>query len=100
MRENILFGTPYEQARYDTCIAACALQDDLDTMDDGDLTRIGSHTVSGGQKARISLARAMYAQSDTVLLDDVLSAVDTRVQNHLVKHAILVRSQRGEESSL
>ncbi|SJX64743.1 related to YBT1-Vacuolar, full-size ABC protein transporting bile acids [Sporisorium reilianum f. sp. reilianum] len=89
VRDNILFGTPFDQARYDMCIHACALHDDLDSMDDGDLTRIGSHTVSGGQKARISLARALYARSSTVLLDDVLSAVDTRVQNHIVKHAVL-----------
>ncbi len=89
VRDNILFGTPLDAARYQTCIHACALQDDLDSMDDGDLTQIGSHTVSGGQKARISLARALYARSDTVLLDDVLSAVDTRVQRHLVRHALL-----------
>lgn len=89
VRENVLFGTPYDKPRYETCIHACALQDDLDLMDDGDLTRIGSHTVSGGQKARIALARALYARADTVLLDDVLSAVDTRVQNHIVKHALL-----------
>ncbi|CDS02183.1 hypothetical protein [Sporisorium scitamineum] len=89
VRDNILFGTPFDKARYEMCIHACALQDDLDAMDDGDLTRIGSHTVSGGQKARISLARALYARSSTVLLDDVLSAVDTRVQNHIVEHAVL-----------
>ncbi|TKY88999.1 hypothetical protein EX895_002240 [Sporisorium graminicola] len=89
VRDNILFGTPFHKDRYEMCIHACALQDDLDSMDDGDLTRIGSHTVSGGQKARISLARALYAHSSTVLLDDVLSAVDTRVQNHIVEHAVL-----------
>lgn len=89
VRANILFGTAYDEARYKMCIHACALQDDLDSMDDGDLTQIGSHTVSGGQKARISLARALYARSSTVLLDDVLSAVDTRVQNHIVEHAVL-----------
>ncbi|KAJ1017870.1 hypothetical protein NDA16_005186 [Ustilago loliicola] len=95
VRDNIIFGTPFDKDRYATCIQACALQDDLDSMDDGDLTRIGSHTVSGGQKARISLARALYARSDTVLLDDVLSAVDTRVQNHIVKHALLGPIAKG-----
>lgn len=95
VRDNILFGSAFDKTRYETCIDACALQDDLDSMDDGDLTRIGSHTVSGGQKARISLARALYARSDTVLLDDVLSAVDTRVQNHFVKHALLGPIARG-----
>lgn len=95
VRDNIVFGTPFDKERYEMCIHACALQDDLDSMDDGDLTRIGSHTVSGGQKARISLARALYAQSDTVLLDDILSAVDTRVQNHIVKHALLGPIAKG-----
>ncbi|KAJ1039944.1 hypothetical protein NDA10_004205 [Ustilago hordei] len=95
VRDNILFGTPFDKERYDMCIYACALQDDLDSMDDGDLTRIGSHTVSGGQKARISLARALYARSDTVLLDDVLSAVDARVQNHIVEHALLGPIAKG-----
>lgn len=89
VRDNILFGTAFDEVRYKLCIQACALQDDLDSMDDGDLTNIGSHTVSGGQKARISLARALYARSNTVLLDDVLSAVDARVQSHIVKNAIL-----------
>uniref|UniRef100_V5EU75 Multidrug resistance-associated protein n=2 Tax=Kalmanozyma brasiliensis (strain GHG001) TaxID=1365824 RepID=V5EU75_KALBG len=95
VRDNILFGTAFDKGRYAMCVHACALQADLDSMEDGDQTRIGSHTVSGGQKARISLARALYARSGTVLLDDVLSAVDTRVQNHIVKHAVLGPIAKG-----
>ncbi|EPQ27859.1 uncharacterized protein PFL1_04603 [Pseudozyma flocculosa PF-1] len=95
VRENITFVTPWDPERYRLCVHACALDDDIAAMDDGDQTRIGAHTVSGGQKARISLARALYARSDTVLLDDVLSAVDTRVQNHLARHALTGDIARG-----
>ncbi|PWY97994.1 hypothetical protein BCV70DRAFT_193995 [Testicularia cyperi] len=95
VRDNIVFTSAYDPERYSVCIHACALEDDLATMEDGDQTRIGAHTVSGGQKARISLARALYAFSDTVLLDDVLSAVDTRVQNHIVRHALQGKIARG-----
>ncbi|KAN0064357.1 hypothetical protein ACQY0O_002552 [Thecaphora frezii] len=95
VRENITFITPFEPERYRLCLHACALEDDIAGMEDGDMTQIGAHTVSGGQKARIALARALYAKTETVLLDDVLSAVDTRVQNHIVKHALTGEIARG-----
>lgn len=79
IRENILFGSPYDEARYRKVIHDCALETDLKLFDDGDQTEIGEKgvTLSGGQKARITLARAIYAHTATVLLDDIFSALDT-----------------------
>ncbi|KAK0547952.1 hypothetical protein OC846_004674 [Tilletia horrida] len=88
VRNNILFASPFEQERYDEVIHACALQEDLAAMASGDATRISGATVSGGQRARIALARAMYARSNIVLLDDILAAVDVHVQSHIIKHAL------------
>lgn len=77
IRENILFGAPYEQERYEQVLECCALNPDLKIFEDGDLTEVGSRgiSLSGGQKARVALARAAYARSQCVLLDDPLSAV-------------------------
>ncbi|KAK6464985.1 oligomycin resistance ATP-dependent permease [Scheffersomyces coipomensis] len=91
IKDNILFGATYEKERYDNVVYACALQTDIDNLEAGDLTEVGEKGVSlsGGQKARINLARAVYANQDIILLDDVLSAVDARVGKHVVKHCIL-----------
>jgi ABC-type multidrug transport system fused ATPase/permease subunit len=77
IRENILFGTPYDKERYETVLEACALTPDLKIFEDGDMTEVGSRgiSLSGGQKARVALARAVYARTTCVLLDDPLSAV-------------------------
>ncbi|KAF8526563.1 hypothetical protein BU17DRAFT_82663 [Hysterangium stoloniferum] len=79
IRENILFGTPYEEERYEAVLEACALKPDLTIFEDGDMTEVGSRgiSLSGGQKARVALARAVYVRSKCVLLDDPLSAVDS-----------------------
>ncbi|KAF8508697.1 multidrug resistance-associated ABC transporter [Gautieria morchelliformis] len=79
IRDNILFGTPYEEQRYEAVLESCALKPDLAIFEDGDLTEVGSRgiSLSGGQKARVALARAVYARSRCVLLDDPLSAVDS-----------------------
>ncbi|KAJ6452441.1 hypothetical protein C8R45DRAFT_1040659 [Mycena sanguinolenta] len=79
IRDNILFGYPFDEARYKEVIECCALQPDLDVLEDGDATEIGARGVnlSGGQKARVALARAVYVRSKFVLLDDPLSAVDS-----------------------
>ena len=77
IRDNILFGTPYDEERYEAVLESCALKPDLAIFEDGDLTEIGTRgiSLSGGQKARVALARAAYARSRCVLLDDPLSAV-------------------------
>ncbi|WFD34654.1 hypothetical protein MCUN1_001495 [Malassezia cuniculi] len=91
VRDNILFGLPYgDGSRYRAVVAACALARDLDALDHGDLTIVGENGVglSGGQRARIGLARALYSRAGVLLMDDVLSAVDTHTAKHLVAHAI------------
>jgi ATP-binding cassette subfamily C (CFTR/MRP) protein 4 len=91
LRDNILFGTPLEQVRYDQCLRCCALDKDLSALSDGDLTQIGERGInlSGGQKARVALARAVYADASLYLLDDPLSAVDPRVSRQLFRECIL-----------
>lgn len=88
IKSNILFASPYEPTRYESVLSACGLREDLLLFDEGDETRVSNLTLSGGQQARISLARAMYAPSHTVLLDDPLAAVDAHVQRHIVEQAL------------
>ncbi|XP_004680354.2 PREDICTED: multidrug resistance-associated protein 4 [Condylura cristata] len=90
VRSNILFGKKYEKERYEKVIKACALKKDLQLLEDGDLTLIGDRgtTLSGGQKARVNLARAVYQDADIYLLDDPLSAVDAEVGRHLFELCI------------
>jgi len=85
IRQNILFGSFLNEKLYSSVINACALNEDFAQMPNGDETVVGERgiTLSGGQKARINLARALYRQGDVYLLDDPLSAVDPRVSRHL-----------------
>ena len=90
LRDNVLFGRPYEEERYQRVLAAVALPADLRQLPAGDLTEIGEGGInlSGGQKVRVSIARAVYADADVYLLDDILSAVDVHVGWHLVTHLV------------
>lgn len=90
LRANILFGLPFCPTRYATVLDACALSPDIATMEKGDLTEIGSHGVnlSGGQRARLTLARALYSRAEIIVMDDVFSAVDSHVGQHLLDHAL------------
>ncbi|CAM9265108.1 unnamed protein product, partial [Choristocarpus tenellus] len=85
VRDNILFGCPYDEERYNMVLEACALKPDLKILEGGDLTEIGEKGInlSGGQQQRVSLARAVYSDADILLLDDVLSSVDAHVGKHL-----------------
>ncbi|XP_059225376.1 probable multidrug resistance-associated protein lethal(2)03659 [Stomoxys calcitrans] len=85
VRQNILFGQPMDRRRYNITIKKCALERDFELLPYGDKTIVGERgaSLSGGQKARINLARAVYRQADIYLLDDPLSAVDTHVGRHL-----------------
>lgn len=91
VKENILFGNSFDEERYKQVIYACSLEADLAILPAGDQTEIGERgiTLSGGQKARINLARAVYDGTDTILLDDVLSAVDARVGKHIMKTCLM-----------
>jgi len=91
LRGNILFGREYNEERYNEVVEKCALLDDLAVLPAGDMTEIGERGInlSGGQKARVSLARALYSEETRVLLmDDPLSAVDAHVGEHLFSQAI------------
>ncbi|XP_078077780.1 ATP-binding cassette sub-family C member 4 isoform X2 [Mustelus asterias] len=90
VRSNILFGKEYQRAKYERILTACALKKDLELLQDGDLTQIGDRgvTLSGGQKARVNLARSVYQDADIYLLDDPLSAVDAEVGRHLFEQCI------------
>uniref|UniRef100_A0A667ZRG2 Cystic fibrosis transmembrane conductance regulator n=1 Tax=Myripristis murdjan TaxID=586833 RepID=A0A667ZRG2_9TELE len=90
IRSNILFGKELNTQKYEKVLKACALKRDLELLPDGDLTLIGDRgaTLSGGQKARVNLARAVYQDADIYLLDDPLSAVDAEVGRHLFEQCI------------
>ncbi|CAG8548825.1 3767_t:CDS:10, partial [Scutellospora calospora] len=90
LRDNITFGLPYEPKFYEEVIDACSLKPDIEILPGGDLTEIGERGInlSGGQKARISLARAVYARADIYLFDDPLSAVDAHVGKHIFDQVI------------
>ncbi|KRF85617.1 multidrug resistance-associated protein 1 isoform X4 [Drosophila virilis] len=90
VRDNILFGKPYDRKRYNKVIDACALRTDIEILSAGDLTEVGEKGInlSGGQKQRISLARAVYHNADLYLLDDPLSAVDSHVGKHIFEEVI------------
>ncbi|KAH8827646.1 multidrug resistance-associated ABC transporter [Flagelloscypha sp. PMI_526] len=91
LRDNILFGQPYDAARYSEVIRTCCLEPDLEILPNGDMTEIGEKGVnlSGGQRARVSLARAVYSPYPIVLMDDPLSAVDAHVAQSLMSNCIL-----------
>ncbi|CAH8572668.1 unnamed protein product [Dicrocoelium dendriticum] len=90
VRENVLGSFQYEPSRYMEVLKATTLNVDVSRFSHGDLTQVGERGVSlsGGQKARIGLARAAYTSADLLLLDDPLAAVDARVASHLFEHCI------------
>ncbi|KAL5047594.1 hypothetical protein BDW71DRAFT_179567 [Aspergillus fruticulosus] len=90
VRENIVFGHRWDPQFYELTVEACALLDDFKNLPDGDQTEVGERgiSLSGGQKARLTLARAVYARADIYLLDDVLSAVDQHVGRHLINRVL------------
>ncbi|KAG0377306.1 hypothetical protein BGX24_006350 [Mortierella sp. AD032] len=91
IRDNILFDTPFDEERYHRVIKACSLEADLKLFPFGDMTEIGERGVnlSGGQKARLSLARSVYFNAGTVIMDDPLSAVDAHVGKRLWEDCVL-----------
>ncbi|KAL8033738.1 hypothetical protein ABFX02_13G178200 [Erythranthe guttata] len=90
VRDNILFGSPFEPAKYEKSIDVTSLQHDLDQLQGGDLTEIGERgvNISGGQKQRVSLARAVYSNSDVYIFDDPLSALDAHVGRQVFEKCI------------
>uniref|UniRef100_A0A6Q2WWX4 ATP-binding cassette, sub-family C (CFTR/MRP), member 2 n=1 Tax=Esox lucius TaxID=8010 RepID=A0A6Q2WWX4_ESOLU len=90
LRDNILFGSPVQETRFQATLEACALMPDLELLPGGVHTEIGEKGInlSGGQKQRVSLARAVYSKADVYLLDDPLSAVDSHVGKHLFDEVV------------
>lgn len=90
VKDNIVFASEWDEKRYDDVIEACSLKRDLEILDAGDETLVGEKgvTLSGGQKQRISLARALYSKARHVLLDDILSAVDSHTAKWIFDYAL------------
>lgn len=102
VKENIIFGYRYDSNFYETTVKACALVDDFSVLPDGDETVVGERgiSLSGGQKARVALARAVYSRADIFLLDDVLSAVDAHVGRHIINEGWFYNVTQDLESLL
>ncbi|KAJ7288436.1 P-loop containing nucleoside triphosphate hydrolase protein [Mycena rebaudengoi] len=88
IRDNIIFTSPFDETRYQKVLHACALYPDLALFDAGDATEVGERglRLSGGQKTRIALARALYSTASTLLLDDIFAALDVHTAKWVVKH--------------
>ncbi|KAJ6635336.1 ATP-binding cassette sub-family C member 4 [Pseudolycoriella hygida] len=90
VKNNILFGQTFDKKKYNEVVGCCSLKTDFEQLSNGDKTVVGERgaSLSGGQKARISLARAVYQSATIYLLDDPLSAVDSHVGKHLFDEVI------------
>ncbi|KAF8541671.1 P-loop containing nucleoside triphosphate hydrolase protein [Trichophaea hybrida] len=97
IRDNILFGLPFHERRYRRTLEACALEKDLEALEDGDKTEIGANGVnlSGGQKWRVSFARAAYSRAGILVLEDIFSAVDFHVGKQILENGLTGDLMRG-----
>ena len=91
IRDNILFYSQFDSERYYQVVNACQLDKDFENLKHGDLTEIGStgNNISGGQRARIALARAIYKEADIYLFDDPISSVDTYISMKIFHQGIV-----------
>ncbi|KAJ2800250.1 ATP-binding cassette glutathione S-conjugate transporter ycf1, partial [Coemansia guatemalensis] len=91
LRANIIFGREFDSEFFEKVVHACAFTEDISQWPQRDLTVIGERgvNISGGQRARLALARTIYSRADIYVLDDPLSAVDAHVKKHILDHVIL-----------
>lgn len=91
IRDNILFGLPFDQARYEKTVDVCALRKDLAMLTDGESTEIGANGInlSGGQRWRVTFARALYSRAGILVLDDIFSAVDAHVGREIFEKGLM-----------
>jgi hypothetical protein len=94
-QNNIIFGAPFDEVRYKKVLYQCSLERDLELFDAGDATEVGEKglTLSGGQKARVTLARAIYSSAEIILLDDVLAALESVFPGVLVIRSLTERQR-------
>ncbi|KAJ2457398.1 Multidrug resistance-associated protein 1 [Coemansia sp. RSA 2424] len=99
MRANIIFGREFEEEYFWKVVHACALTQDMESWPNKDLTLIGERgiNISGGQRARLALARTVYSRADVYILDDPLSAVDAHVKRHILDNVILSTGLLGDK---
>ncbi|KAH8891958.1 P-loop containing nucleoside triphosphate hydrolase protein [Thozetella sp. PMI_491] len=97
IRENILFHSEFEEARYERVLEACSLGIDLEELPNGDQTEVGENgtALSGGQRARVALARALYSKAPLLLLDDTFSALDTKTASAVWKSCFCTDLLKG-----
>lgn len=90
IKTNILFGLPFNMQRYSQVIEACALRKDLDILEDGDETEIGAKGInlSGGQRWRLTFARALYSRAGVLILDDIFAALDAHVGREIFEKGL------------
>ena len=93
-----MFGAPFNEEAYVDALEKSCLKADLNLFEKGDVTMLGEKgtTLSGGQKARLALARALYANADIYFLDDPISAVDAKVARRIYENAILGLVRKGK----
>jgi ABC-type multidrug transport system fused ATPase/permease subunit len=97
IKNNVLFGLPLDTDRYNRVLEACALTKDLEMFEDGDSTEVGAQgiSLSGGQKWRLTLARALYSRAGILILDDVFSAIDAHVGKEIYDNALMGELAEG-----
>lgn len=97
LRDNILFGLPFVNERYTEVVRVCALRQDFAILPDGDCTELGANGVnlSGGQKWRVALARAIYSRANTLILEDIFSAVDAHVAHWIFEQCLVGNICKG-----
>ena len=90
LKDNILFGLPYEKSRYQSAVHACNFEAELFILPEGDMTYIGANGInlSGGQRWRLCFARALYSRAGVLVLDDIFSALDASTRLHLCEHGL------------